>query len=41
MALDLLTGAIQAYIFTVLAMVYIGAALAEGRQESPTTANRK
>jgi F-type H+-transporting ATPase subunit a len=40
MALDLLTGAIQAYIFTVLAMVYIGAAL-EGRQESPTTPNRK
>jgi F-type H+-transporting ATPase subunit a len=41
MALDLLTGAIQAYIFTVLAMVYIGAALAEGRQESSTTPNRK
>ena len=41
MALDLLTGAIQAYIFTVLAMVYIGAALAEGQQESPTTAERK
>jgi F-type H+-transporting ATPase subunit a len=41
MALDLLTGAIQAYIFTVLAMVYIGAALAEGRQESPPTPNRK
>jgi F-type H+-transporting ATPase subunit a len=41
MALDLLTGAIQAYIFTVLAMVYIGAALAEGRQESPTNPNRK
>jgi F-type H+-transporting ATPase subunit a len=41
MALYLLTGAIQAYIFTVLAMVYIGAALAEGRQESPTTPNRK
>jgi F-type H+-transporting ATPase subunit a len=41
MALDLLTGAIQAYIFTVLAMVYIGAALAEARQESPTTPNRK
>ena len=41
MALDLLTGAIQAYIFTVLAMVYIGAALAEGGQESPTTPNRK
>lgn len=34
MALDLLTGAVQAYIFTVLAMVFIGSALAEGR--SPT-----
>lgn len=31
MALDLLTGAVQAYIFTVLAMVFIGSALAEGR----------
>jgi F-type H+-transporting ATPase subunit a len=40
MALDVLTGAIQAYIFTVLAMVYIGAALAEGRQESPTTTKK-
>jgi F-type H+-transporting ATPase subunit a len=29
MALDLLTGAVQAYIFTVLAMVFIGAALDE------------
>ncbi len=29
MALDLLTGAVQAYIFTVLAMVFIGSALAE------------
>jgi F-type H+-transporting ATPase subunit a len=29
MALDLLTGAVQAYIFTVLAMVFIGAALAD------------
>ena len=38
MALDLLTGAVQAYIFTVLAMVYIGAALAEGRRE-PATIN--
>ncbi|HAQ89200.1 MAG TPA: F0F1 ATP synthase subunit A, partial [Pseudomonas sp.] len=28
MALDLLTGAIQAYIFSVLAMVFIGAAVA-------------
>jgi len=31
MALDLLTGAIQAYIFTVLAMVFIGSAVTEGR----------
>ncbi|TJY63102.1 F0F1 ATP synthase subunit A [Sinimarinibacterium sp. CAU 1509] len=30
MALDILTGLIQAYIFTVLAMVFIGAALHEG-----------
>ena len=30
MALDLLTGLIQAYIFTVLAMVFIGAAVTEG-----------
>jgi F-type H+-transporting ATPase subunit a len=41
MALDVLTGAIQAYIFTVLAMVFIGAAVAEGRQESPTSPNGK
>jgi len=34
MALDVLTGAIQAYIFTVLAMVFIGAAVAEETQES-------
>ena len=32
MALDLLTGAVQAYIFTVLAMVFIGAAIAERRR---------
>ncbi len=31
MALDLLTGTVQAYIFTVLAMVFIGSALNEGR----------
>jgi F-type H+-transporting ATPase subunit a len=31
MALDLLTGVVQAYIFTVLAMVFIGSALNEGR----------
>ena len=30
MALDLLIGAVQAYIFTVLAMVFIGSALREG-----------
>jgi F-type H+-transporting ATPase subunit a len=41
MALDVLTGAIQAYIFTVLAMVFIGAAVAEGPQESPTSNNGK
>lgn len=34
MALDLLTGAVQAYIFTVLAMVFIGSALNEGRVEA-------
>jgi F-type H+-transporting ATPase subunit a len=33
MALDLLTGAVQAYIFTVLAMVFIGSAVAEGRAD--------
>jgi len=31
MALDVLTGAVQAYIFTVLAMVFIGSAVGEGR----------
>ncbi|WP_083384352.1 MULTISPECIES: F0F1 ATP synthase subunit A [Cupriavidus] len=31
MALDLLTGAVQAYIFTVLAMVFIGAAVADAQ----------
>jgi F-type H+-transporting ATPase subunit a len=41
MALDVMTGAIQAYIFTVLAMVFIGAAVAEGRQESPDRPNGK
>ena len=30
MALDLLIGTIQAYIFTVLAMVFIGSAVSEG-----------
>jgi len=31
MALDLLTGAVQAYIFTVLAMVFIGSAATQSR----------
>ena len=35
MALDLLTGAVQAYIFTVLAMVFIGSALAESHPAAP------
>ncbi len=33
MALELLVGAIQAYIFTVLAMVFIGSAVSERRAE--------
>lgn len=37
MALDLLTGAIQAYIFAVLSMVYIGSALSEGAAEHNET----
>jgi F-type H+-transporting ATPase subunit a len=32
-ALELLVGAIQAYIFTVLAMVFIGSAVNEGRRD--------
>ena len=34
MALDLLTGAVQAYIFAVLATVFIGAAVGERRKPS-------
>ncbi len=33
MALDLLTGAVQAYIFTVLAMVFVASALGERRAD--------
>ncbi|WP_341318325.1 F0F1 ATP synthase subunit A [Paraburkholderia sp. IMGN_8] len=33
MALDLLTGAVQAYIFSVLAMVFIGAAISDTHQQ--------
>lgn len=40
MALDLLTGAVQAYIFAVLACVFIGAAIGE-RRPSSNTSTRK
>ncbi|MGE4048729.1 MAG: F0F1 ATP synthase subunit A, partial [Acetobacteraceae bacterium] len=40
MALDLLTGAVQAYIFATLATVFIGAAVGE-RQPSPMQPERK
>jgi F-type H+-transporting ATPase subunit a len=36
MALDLLTGLVQAYIFAVLALVFIAATVEEGRPSSPT-----
>ncbi|MGI3166070.1 F0F1 ATP synthase subunit A [Pseudooceanicola sp. 200-1SW] len=39
MALDLLTGAIQAYIFAVLATVFIGAAAGEGAAAPPADTN--
>ncbi len=40
MALDLLTGAVQAYIFAVLATVFIGAAVGERRKPSvPSESN--
>jgi len=34
MALDLLTGAVQAYIFAVLAMVFIAGAISEGKPDT-------
>jgi len=37
MALDLLTGAVQAYIFAVLATVFIGAAVSDGSPPPKTT----
>jgi F-type H+-transporting ATPase subunit a len=40
MALDLLTGAVQAYIFAVLAMVFIAGAVAEGKQDRETSNSR-
>jgi len=36
MALDLLTGAVQAYIFAVLAMVFIAGAVSEGKKDTET-----
>lgn len=41
MALDLLTGAVQAYIFAVLATVFIGAAAGETRGETPASKEEK
>ncbi len=35
MALDLLTGAVQAYIFAILAMVFIAGGIGETKQERP------
>ena len=40
MALDLLIGAVQAYIFTVLAMVFIGSAVTEGHSEGSKEGER-
>jgi F-type H+-transporting ATPase subunit a len=37
MALDLLTGAVQAYIFAILAMVFIAGAVGDGQTASPTS----
>lgn len=41
MALDLLTGAVQAYIFAVLAMVFIAGAINEGKVDTDTSNQRK
>jgi F-type H+-transporting ATPase subunit a len=40
-ALDLFTGAIQAYIFTILAAVFIGSAVREGAQEKQSATQKK
>jgi F-type H+-transporting ATPase subunit a len=40
MALDLLTGAVQAYIFGVLAMVFIAGTVSEGRPAQDTSSPR-
>ena len=41
MALDLLTGAVQAYIFAVLAMVFISGAIGEEGQPAPDTSSQR
>jgi F-type H+-transporting ATPase subunit a len=41
MALDLLTGAVQAYIFAVLAMVFIGGAVSEASAAPDSSSERK
>jgi F-type H+-transporting ATPase subunit a len=40
MALDLLTGAVQAYIFAILAMVFIAGAISEGKSTPDTSSQR-
>jgi F-type H+-transporting ATPase subunit a len=40
MALDLLTGAVQAYIFAILGCVFIGAAVSEGRDTEKKSRER-
>jgi F-type H+-transporting ATPase subunit a len=35
MALDVLIGLLQAYIFAILATVYVGAAIRSGEEEQP------
>jgi F-type H+-transporting ATPase subunit a len=41
MALDLLTGLVQAYIFAVLAMVFISATVEDGQPEAPPSSQKK
>jgi F-type H+-transporting ATPase subunit a len=40
MAIELLTGIVQAYIFAVLAMVFIAGAISEGRPAPHTPSQR-
>ncbi len=41
MALDLLTGLVQAYIFAVLALVFISSTIKDGQPEAPETPTKK